>query len=290
MIAVGVLFTAWAFRPSLDNYNPQSAYGDNKISIEQSFSAQCNTDDVDCEIAMSEIEREKWLAERSDLASQWAMSDMAHMGFWAGLIGITFVFITLIETQKAARSAKSATEAAWVAANSDRAWLLHTMDGDGKTPQYDFEYSGLYNFENGEGEVSIVNGAWAKISIQNFGRSPARMIGHSVACEVVNIDEKVPNFGNTPFYESGSFIPPGGVYFSPKIPISYTDKIEFIKLRKAWFIYFKIVYKTIGDDSEKVSEFCFQFKALKHNVDDRTDRFLLENIIYVPRGLQNNIT
>jgi|GEM_PF-3606079 len=112
VIASAVLFWAWSRRPSQQHYNPNSAKSGDISAYDVVPPSIIPDTPNSAQNSYNEAEIIELAATLSDLSAQWYMSDMAHMAFWAGLVGITFIFLTLMETQNAAIEAKRATGAA----------------------------------------------------------------------------------------------------------------------------------------------------------------------------------
>ena len=99
----------WQFRPSLSHYDPltqsrvQGVDPPGGVSVDPAARTSS---------PMDLVAADAWKADRSDLAAQWTMADIAFVGVVVGSTGLFFVAWTLLATQDAARSARDTLDLA----------------------------------------------------------------------------------------------------------------------------------------------------------------------------------
>jgi len=106
-----LIYWAYSEAPTHRHYNPSSAHSADN-TYEQSSSISKLPPNVDAKTKTtkkhSKKDEESFVAERSDLAAQWAMAHYTFVGLIIGMIGIGFIIWTIIETRGAAHFAEQA--------------------------------------------------------------------------------------------------------------------------------------------------------------------------------------
>jgi len=105
ILALFLVYLVYLYSPTHGHYNPaNSQETDHTYSQSPSVSKLPPIVDPSAKAGneYSEKDKESFVADRSDLAAQWAMAHYTFIGIVIGLIGVAFIIWTLIESKKAA--------------------------------------------------------------------------------------------------------------------------------------------------------------------------------------------
>lgn len=152
-------FVAYFLSPTNAHYNPSNNYAAEN-SYPDSRSLTVLHPDIDpiknITKPTTERDKEKHVAERSDLAAQWAMAHYTFVGLIVGVIGVILIILTFYQSSRAAYFTEQALHETKMAnRRSQRAYIAIERAFVQKiTAGYPIEL---------------------KITIENFGQTPARI-------------------------------------------------------------------------------------------------------------------
>jgi len=191
----------------------------------------------------------------SDLSAQWAMSDIAMMGYIAGLFGLLFLGITVFETNNTAQAARDALEVTRRVGEAQTRAIVGVE---------------MYNWTRNP------NGHIVQPSIKNFGHTYAEDVVF-YANKAVVFDISEIDFTETSaqgIYQNAGVVAPQNHDHGLGAQFFHSD---FEDQRKIVLIYGFIEYTTLG--KRRITRFCERLigigsscRASVHNcVDERAE-------------------
>ena len=172
IVAIFLVYLAYSHSPTHEYYNPENPYSADHTYEDSKSISKIPPDPNPYKQTgkkHSEEKKESYVAQRSDLAAQWAMAHYTFIGLVIGLIGIAFLVWTIIETRKAAHLAQEALTETRISSRKElRAYItsaatidnsygrtticvLITVKNDGQTPAVN--YFANYRFLADEQEI-----------------------------------------------------------------------------------------------------------------------------------------